>query len=361
MPQQSPSRSVRVFLSSTFLDMQEEREELIRRTFGELRDRCEARGVNWGEVDLRWGVTREQAERGLALPICLAEIDECRPFFLAILGERYGWMPGAIEPEVVRQYPWLDGLEGRSVTELEIRHGALNGGPDSALFYFRDPSGLDPLDRPRFETADPEGRRRLAELKAEILASGHPVRVFRDPRELGAMVRDDLGRLFDRLLPAAAAGRAERDSAAQAAWIDRLSAAHVGRDAELRALDRHAEGRRPPAGLVVTGEAGSGKSSLMARWVARLDRGRLVSTPSPPAAWRFFRRLRDRSPRHRHSLRGRLGGILRRGGDPPRVDGTAGPRARPSPGASGRPDRPIVRVRRGPGEGRGPGRRDPGH
>ena len=55
MPQQSPSRSVRVFLSSTFLDMQEEREELIRRTFGELRDRCEARGVNWGEVDLRLG------------------------------------------------------------------------------------------------------------------------------------------------------------------------------------------------------------------------------------------------------------------------------------------------------------------
>jgi hypothetical protein len=46
-----------VFLSSTFQDMQAERVELIGRVFPEIRERSEARGVNWGEVDLRWGLT----------------------------------------------------------------------------------------------------------------------------------------------------------------------------------------------------------------------------------------------------------------------------------------------------------------
>jgi len=52
-------RRIRVFISSTFQDMQEEREELIKRIFPQLRKRCEARGVIWGEVDLRWGIPDE--------------------------------------------------------------------------------------------------------------------------------------------------------------------------------------------------------------------------------------------------------------------------------------------------------------
>jgi hypothetical protein len=30
---------------------------------------------------------------GRVLPTCLAEIDRCRPYFIGILGERYGWVP----------------------------------------------------------------------------------------------------------------------------------------------------------------------------------------------------------------------------------------------------------------------------
>jgi hypothetical protein len=294
MGPQVPLRSVRFFLSSTFLDMQEEREELIRRIFPGLRELCEARGVNWGEVDLRWGVTMEEEEGGLALPICLAEIDECRPFFLAMLGERYGWVPDAIAPEVIERYPWLAGMAGRSVTELEIRHGVLNGGSAAALFYFRDPSWLDLLpgtaDRSMYETAEPGGRLRLAELKAAIVAAGHVVRVYRDPRELGPMVRDDMTSLLDRLLPSASASRAERDAAAQRALIGRLSAGHVGREAELRLLDDHARGRIAPAGLVVTGESGSGKSSLLSRWVTRSAGSATAATGPLPGVFRLLRK-----------------------------------------------------------------------
>jgi hypothetical protein len=66
-------RVVRVFISSTFRDMHAEREELVKYTFPELRRRCRERGVEFVDVDLRWGVTEEQSERGEVLPICLAE------------------------------------------------------------------------------------------------------------------------------------------------------------------------------------------------------------------------------------------------------------------------------------------------
>ncbi|MEJ2649339.1 MAG: DUF4062 domain-containing protein, partial [Sedimentisphaerales bacterium] len=65
---QYSQRIVRVFVSSTFRDMHEEREELVKRIFPQLRKLCESRGVTWGEVDLRWGVTDEQKAEGKVLP-----------------------------------------------------------------------------------------------------------------------------------------------------------------------------------------------------------------------------------------------------------------------------------------------------
>jgi len=70
-------RQIRVFISSTFRDMQAEREELVKQVFPQLRRLCESRGVTWGEVDLRWGVTEEARAEGKVLPLCLAEIERC--------------------------------------------------------------------------------------------------------------------------------------------------------------------------------------------------------------------------------------------------------------------------------------------
>ena len=84
-------RVIRVFVSSTFRDMQAERDELVLKIFPQLRRLCEERGVTWGEIDLRWGITEEQSQRGEVLSICLEEIRRCRPYFIGLLGERYGW------------------------------------------------------------------------------------------------------------------------------------------------------------------------------------------------------------------------------------------------------------------------------
>ena len=64
LPDPHSVRSIRVFVSSTFRDMQEERDELIKRVCPQLRQLCESRGVAWSEVDLRWGVSEEAGRVG---------------------------------------------------------------------------------------------------------------------------------------------------------------------------------------------------------------------------------------------------------------------------------------------------------
>lgn len=73
----SLSRVVRIFISSTFRDFAVERDLLVRKVFPELRRKCRDRQVTLVDVDLRWGITEQEAQQGKVLPICLAEIDPC--------------------------------------------------------------------------------------------------------------------------------------------------------------------------------------------------------------------------------------------------------------------------------------------
>lgn len=73
-------RSVRVFISSTFRDMHAERDYLVKELFPELRSILAKRRLHLIEVDLRWGITEEEAEKGNIKEICLDEIERC-PFF----------------------------------------------------------------------------------------------------------------------------------------------------------------------------------------------------------------------------------------------------------------------------------------
>jgi len=101
-------KTVRVFISGTFSYLHAERDYLVRFVFPELRERCARRGLHLVDVDLRWGVTEAESDSGRALEICLDEIENCRPFFIGLLGERYGWgPPGYRAPDEVRYNPRL--------------------------------------------------------------------------------------------------------------------------------------------------------------------------------------------------------------------------------------------------------------
>ncbi|MBM3245576.1 MAG: DUF4062 domain-containing protein, partial [Candidatus Omnitrophica bacterium] len=71
-----------------------ERDKLMTHTWPILRKLCQERQVELVEVDLRWGIAEEQSTRKETLKLCLDEIRACRPYFIGLLGERYGWVPG---------------------------------------------------------------------------------------------------------------------------------------------------------------------------------------------------------------------------------------------------------------------------
>jgi tetratricopeptide (TPR) repeat protein len=278
----SNDRAVRVFISSTFRDMQAERDHLVKFVFPELRRLCETRGVTWGEVDLRWGVTDEEAAEGKVLPICLEEIKRCRPYFLCLLGERYGWIPQTLEPELLKREPWLrEHVHGRtSVTELEILHGVLNNPAmaERAFFYFRDPQYITaaPADhRQDLAAEDAQSRAKLHALKDRIRQAYRDGVLRYPPQEnyaghqaLGELVRADLGGVIDELYPPdQKRDPLDRDAADHAAYAQSRLEVYIGRPEYLQALDAHTAGAGQQP-LIVLGEPGSGKSALLANWTA---------------------------------------------------------------------------------------------
>ena len=96
---------LRVFISSTFRDLQEEREHLIKKIFPEIRALCRERGITFTEVDLRWGLTDEDVGLGRVIRTCLEEVDKCRPYFIGITGDRYGFIMHEPAPRSASQSP----------------------------------------------------------------------------------------------------------------------------------------------------------------------------------------------------------------------------------------------------------------
>ncbi len=284
----STERVVRVFVSSTFADMYAERDELVKFVFPELRKLCEQRQVTWGEVDLRWGVTDEQKAEGKVLPICLEEIKRCRPYFIGVLGERYGWIPEKISAELIEQEKWLAEHHNHSVTELEILHGVLLNPEmaEHAFFYFRDARYIDmlPADRQAMfrdapteeeitrwgrdeaEQRSAERHEKLAALKQRIrkkcfsVAENYP-----DPKAFGQLVLRDMQALIDNLYPdAPITDPLDREAAEHEAFADSRRRVYIGGDKYFQRLDEHADG--DGQSLIVLGESGSGKSALLANW-----------------------------------------------------------------------------------------------
>lgn len=278
-PDPSPIRRedhhIRVFVSSTFRDMHAERDALAQRVFPQLAKLARSRGASFTAIDLRWGITDEQVAEGEVLPICLAEIDRCRPYFIGMLGETYGSVPESIPVNVRDRCPWFANHCGASVTELEFVHGLLREASQiqRACFYFRDPAISDSAQR---ET-DPERIKRLKNLKDQVRASGARVSEnYTSVDNLCELVLADLEEFIfsdlpDALFPDFDALRAFEQRVTLGRHTrrvqDRLEAdrLYIERPGEFARLTEHLEGQGPP--LVVTGPSGIGKTACLANWL----------------------------------------------------------------------------------------------
>jgi nephrocystin-3 len=268
--------------------MQQERDYLIKFAFPQLRKLCEERGVIWSEVDLRWGITDEQSAEDQVLPICLQEIDNCRSFFIGILGERYGWIPEKIDGSLLERKQWIKELDGASVTEMEICYGALNNPhlADYAFFYIRDPRYVEAMpvekqhdysefpsnaDIQKFgmEQAQQKANQRkeqLTQLKNRIRKSGlHIKEDFNSPQQLGEWVLRDLTAIIDSLYPEGSQPTAlQQEIHEHEMYAVSRARVYIGGEKYFQRIEEHIFNHRTP--LVLIGESGIGKSALLANW-----------------------------------------------------------------------------------------------
>jgi nephrocystin-3 len=271
----APWKTLRLFISSTFRDMHAERDHLVRFVFPRLREVLLSRRIHLIDVDLRWGVTSEQD----SVAACREIIDECQPRFMGMLGGRYGWVP----PE-----------KDQSITEDEVRYGVLERDAEirgNAFFYLRDEEvTVSVIEKQVGDFREPPGSenaRKLEELKQYIANAGLPVFTYSarwDPIHerltgleafgehvyayLLKNIKDD-PELADRFAGSSAGPTdefAEEREAMEAFIEDRTARYIVGsRQALLDTMTAFAADNNEHNILVVEGEPGSGKSSLLGK------------------------------------------------------------------------------------------------
>jgi tetratricopeptide (TPR) repeat protein len=144
MPQ--TTRTFRVFISSTFSDLKEERNALQKYVFPRLRDLAMVHGCRFQAIDLRWGVSEEAALDQQTMKICLTEIARCqkvspRPNFIILLGDRFGWrpLPYAIPAEEFEKIVSLTTLEEQKILRWQEGQPAQENG-----WYRRDDNAVPP-------------------------------------------------------------------------------------------------------------------------------------------------------------------------------------------------------------------------
>lgn len=258
------SRVIRVFLSSTFRDMEMERSALVK-LFKGLQVKAASRGATISLVDLRWGITEEDAKSGKVVEICLKEIVNSRPFFIGMVGDRYGWCPSYEDLSQTLNdslgYRWIeDDLNHHlSVTEIEMQFGVLrNPNPLHAYFYIKQ-SADDELSCPEEESL------KLKRLKESILQQDrYPVQVYDSPEQLCDFVGRAFTRLIEREFPEILTVEDNQELQEQLARNELLFNYHSISEADQAFADFLAADEQRC--LVVTGDCGLGKSALLAHW-----------------------------------------------------------------------------------------------
>jgi len=87
------NRHIRVFISSVFKGMENEREFFRLKLLPAAQRLCKKYGVTLTFIDLRWGITEEENREQMVLHRCLEEIDKSAQspfFFVGLVGNRYG-------------------------------------------------------------------------------------------------------------------------------------------------------------------------------------------------------------------------------------------------------------------------------
>ncbi|XP_063685273.1 tetratricopeptide repeat protein 41-like isoform X2 [Bolinopsis microptera] len=300
------------FISSTFRDFQEERDYLVKHIFPELQQICKDKCTYFAPIDLRWGINKNQSQEGRVISLCLDYIHDGAPYFICLLGDRYGyhydeescdpaskeWFNKNLFVASKEGHPWVTEHKDKSITEMEIIAALKYANCTRAFFYFRDtnyinkkfPDGPTEEQRRIYGTENEKCARKLKHLKDQITASER-VANFASPKELGDLILQDMKAAIEEdyrdsdvmvhlpHLPQALTERIHNLKPEKREMIlahhlfearngDTSRLANFGSDL-IVGLNQHAASIGQPKHkpiMLISGEQGCGKSTLLSRW-----------------------------------------------------------------------------------------------
>ena len=255
------NRNIRIFVSSTFRDMNDERNYLMEVIFPELIRIARQRNINVSIIDLRWGITDEDALKKL-IDMCLSQIDSSRPHFIGIIGERYGYIPDseiikkATVPPLGEREKWTE--KEYSITHIEMDYGVLSrpGMARFAYFYFKD------LNNKSTNLKDAQKLQDLLKTIKVKNAPWHWNKVpFGSTKELGEQVKKDFIQMLDANYPVKPLTALELERSYYKQYSTFLLRNYVEDIGIINAIIKNIDEN---ANTIVTGKVGAGKSSVLA-------------------------------------------------------------------------------------------------
>lgn len=274
-----------IFISSTFQDMQFERDAIQSIVLPRLNATAHEYGQSVSFCDLRWGInTKEMDEENMnrkVLEVCLDEIDRSNPPMVVILGERYGWIPPGKLIKELSDYKEIT-LEDYeiSATALEIEYGSF-AKQHNTLFYFRSIEGNAPNDS--YFSEDVVHKEKLDVLKKKVSTlAGEKLTTYtihfdngkasvQDIQAFAEMLSDDLLKiLIPKWKQYVSMSPLMRERLSHWQFVQEKDTLFCARQGEVdQIIDDITKGKLL---TVIKGQSGSGKSTLYGKIALELDR-----------------------------------------------------------------------------------------
>ena len=221
------------YISSTFVDLEEEFKHLHSNVFSQLNDLCQERGSYFLPLDFRRTSVDNRSSADLVLKHALDKVNSCLPFFICVIGSQYGMhrppgstlistsavstsLSGTIPALSVMDqnllnacanYPWVleKDFHTCSMMELEVILACFMpeaNFPKHCFFYVQEAFQIVQTNTETILESESEyAQERLHNLKLRIIEKGLPVKFFTSTEELSEQILKDWTNVIMTVLP----------------------------------------------------------------------------------------------------------------------------------------------------------------
>ena len=252
---------IRIFISSTFRDLKDERDYLMNVIFPELMRITRERGLTFTPIDLRWGIPDEESIFKV-IQTCFDEIDRARPHFIGIIGERYGYVPSedkdailnlqVIDDEEIKRKLDEYTKNNLSITQMEMEYGVFSEPENAQFSYFYLKKG---------ENKDERVKKLKDKIRVDNSTWHWSRKEFESPEELGEQIKKDYLAMLDAHFPKKELSPLEMERRLNSEYREYILTNYLQDEKTINKITAELNNNKK---ILVTGEVGIGKSSALA-------------------------------------------------------------------------------------------------